>query len=64
MSLLHLALNPNLSDKDLCEIIKRRAGNTEKLMTIFQENLDKIESPEQKLEYISQCLPTLAMSFL
>jgi len=61
---MHLALNPNLTDDDICEILKRRAENSERLIDTFKDCYAGIDSPKQKATYLSQCLPIIMMSLL
>lgn len=59
---MYLALNPNLTTAQFNELAEQRAKNSQQLQEIFTENLAKIESPEQKANYISACMPILIMN--
>lgn len=62
MSLIYLAMNENLTAEQFANILDIKAKNSEKLMKIFEEAYNKLESNKSKSEYLSQCLPILMMS--
>ena len=59
---MYLALNENLTDEQFANILDIRAKNSEKLMKVFEEAYNNLESNKNKSEYLSQCLPILMMS--
>ncbi len=62
MSLMHLALNENLTTEQFANILEQRAKNTGELLYLFKENYHQCESEEIKSKYLSECLPILMMS--
>ena len=64
MSLMHLALNPNLTIEQFREAAETHTNNQKRIQETFIRELEKIESPQKKVNYITACMPTLIMGML
>lgn len=54
-----LLMNPNLSAEFIAEELDRMHQRRMESIKIIQDCVDKIESPEMKQWYLSQCLQVL-----
>lgn len=58
-----LLMNPNLSAEFVSEELGRIQQRREAAIKTIQEGVDRIESPEMKQWYLSQCLQILMAAY-
>lgn len=62
MSIMLAALNPNINDKQLAELIEHDIACKERTLNVFKECVDSIQDPNQRVKYIMDCMPMLMQS--
>ena len=59
IELVHL--NPNISTEEADGLVRSGREARENLYKTFTDNLDSLKTDRQRSEYMSSCLPFLAM---
>lgn len=54
-------LNPNISTKEADKLVEDGREIRKKLNKTFTDNLDSLKTDQQKIDYMSSCLPFLTM---
>ncbi len=59
MSIMLAALNPNISDSQLLELVRKDGENKQRMIETFSDCVNKLETDDHKKKYIEICLPIL-----